>query len=291
MASTIRAWPSHRPVAPAPARHHRNHPHSRPARASSSSSSSSYEKTWSNPSGSVLDVVVADKVFACARPFIWNDIDVGGRMGIVKLATDGSVWVHSPIELDERTRAAVDALGVVRHVVSPNYEHLKYAQQWKDAYPDATLYACPGLKSKRPDISYDVDLEDGVLPATWWDEFEMEWFDCEATPVVGGAFFNEVVFHHKPSRALFVTDVFWNYPAQPVDGVAIPLGTKLWKALMDKVYLPIYQKVMVTNREKFEKSARRVCDEFQWDVIVPCHGTIESGARARAMFRDHLLRA
>ena len=66
---------------------------------------------------------------------------------------------------------------------------------------------------------------------------------------------------------------------------------KVVKAWMDKVYLPIYLKGMVTNREKFEKGARRVCDEFQWDVIVPCHGTIESGTRARAMFRDHLLRA
>ena len=257
MASTIRAWPSHRPVAPAPARHHRNHPHSRSARASSSSSSS-YEKTWSNPSGSVLDVVVADKVFACARPFIWNDIDVGGRMGIVKLATDGSVWVHSPIELDERTRAAVDALGVVRHVVARTYERLMSARHGKDAHPGAALDACPGLKGERRDMSCGVDREEGVRQGEWGYEFEMEWFECEATPVVGGAFFNEVVFHHKPSRALFVTDVFWNYPAQPVDGVAIPLGTKLWKALMDKVYLPIYLKVMVTNREKFEKSARRV---------------------------------
>jgi hypothetical protein len=110
-----------------------------------------------------MDVVEERKdssVFACARPFVWNDIDVGGRMGVVKMR-DGSLWIHSPIELDDATRRAVDALGPVKFVVSPNYEHVKYAKQWKEAYPNATLYGCPGLKAKTAGvIPYDVDLGD-----------------------------------------------------------------------------------------------------------------------------------
>ena len=107
----------------------------RPRRASHATrvNAASYEKTWSNPSGTVVDVVEERKdssVFACARPFVWNDIDVGGRMGVVKMR-DGSLWIHSPIELDDATRREVDALGPVKFVVSPNYEHVKYAKQWK----------------------------------------------------------------------------------------------------------------------------------------------------------------
>jgi hypothetical protein len=30
---------------------------------------------------------------------VWNGIDVGGKMAVVKL-NDGSLWVHSPVELD-----------------------------------------------------------------------------------------------------------------------------------------------------------------------------------------------
>ena len=69
-------------------------------------------------------------------------------MAIVKLR-DGSLWVHSPVSLDEETRRAVDALGPVKHVVSPNYEHVKYAKEWKVAYPNCTLYGCPLLKEFR----------------------------------------------------------------------------------------------------------------------------------------------
>ena len=104
-----------------------------------------YDTTWSNPSGAVLTPLVDDLVWAAERPFLWNSIDVGGKMGVVRLS-DGSLWVHSPVDLDSPTRAAVDALGPVRHIVSPNFEHVKWAAQWKRAYPSATLWGCPGMK-------------------------------------------------------------------------------------------------------------------------------------------------
>lgn len=45
-------------------------------------------------------------------------------MAVVKL-TDGCLWVHSPVELDDSLRAALEKLGPVGHIVSPNYEHVK----------------------------------------------------------------------------------------------------------------------------------------------------------------------
>jgi hypothetical protein len=102
------------------------------------------ESTWSNPKGEVLTTVVTGRVWAaqcaqpfpgskkpeypplgvqplehprpvprpsvdsraCRRPFVWNGIDVGGKMGVVKL-TDGSLWVHSPVSLDAELTAAL----------------------------------------------------------------------------------------------------------------------------------------------------------------------------------------
>ena len=49
-------------------------------------------------------------------------------MAVLRLS-DGSVWVHSPVELDDTLAAALDELGPVKHIVSPNYEHTKYARQ------------------------------------------------------------------------------------------------------------------------------------------------------------------
>ena len=49
-------------------------------------------------------------------------------MAVLRLS-DGSLWVHSPVALDEYLAAALDDLGAVKHIVTPNFEHTKYAQQ------------------------------------------------------------------------------------------------------------------------------------------------------------------
>lgn len=55
----------------------------------------------------------------------WSILSPGGRMAVVKLA-DGSLWIHSPVELDASLRQALEELGPVGHIVSPNYEHVKW---------------------------------------------------------------------------------------------------------------------------------------------------------------------
>jgi hypothetical protein len=63
--------------------------------------------------------------------------------------------VHSPVELDAPLRRELRLLGTVKHVVSPNYEHVKWAAQWKQAFPDATLYGSPGMMTTKPEIPWD----------------------------------------------------------------------------------------------------------------------------------------
>lgn len=241
-----------------------------------------YDKTWSNPTGAVLTPLVESVVWAAERPFIWNDIDVGGKMAVVKL-TDGSLWVHSPVDLDEPLKTQLATLGEVKHIVSPNYEHVKWAAQWKEAYPEATLYGSPGMMQKKPAIPWDVEVGAGNrAPKAWLGEIEVAFFDCETTPIVGGAFFNEVVFHHAPSGCLMVTDLFWNYP----EGDAVPPGTRLWKLGMDRVYLPFYGMFMVSSRDAFGEAADRV---LGWDfhAVLPCHGSFfDEGAKD--IMRKHL---
>lgn len=58
------------------------------------------------------------------------------RMTVVRLTT-GELWCHSPIELTEQLKAQIDALGPVRHLVSPNKIHYAYIAAWAEAYPDA----------------------------------------------------------------------------------------------------------------------------------------------------------
>ena len=70
----------------------------------------------------------SENVWGAERPFAWLGIDVNGRGAVVKLS-DGSVWVHSPVKLDPELKAAVDALGTVKYIVTPNFEHNKFAPQ------------------------------------------------------------------------------------------------------------------------------------------------------------------
>lgn len=58
------------------------------------------------------------------------------RSAIVRLS-NGDLWVWSPIELTPDLQQSVDALGPVRHLISPNKLHHLYLQDWKAAYPEA----------------------------------------------------------------------------------------------------------------------------------------------------------
>ena len=80
-------------------------------------------------------------------------------MTVIRLA-DGSLFVHSPIELTDTLRGEIDALGPVRHVVAPNSFHHLYVAPYRDAYPAARLYAAPGLVARRPKIPFDETLGD-----------------------------------------------------------------------------------------------------------------------------------
>ena len=116
-------------------------------------------ETWSNPRGLVLTEIVPGMVWAAERPFVWNGIDVGGRMAVVKMTDkvepsrtfppmveereddtiivrggnygwlpkteEGGLWVHSPVALDALLNTALAGIGDVQHVVSPNFEHVK----------------------------------------------------------------------------------------------------------------------------------------------------------------------
>ncbi|HZW50689.1 MAG TPA: DUF4336 domain-containing protein, partial [Rudaea sp.] len=64
------------------------------------------------------------------------------RMAVARLA-DGNVWVWSPVALTPELADAVNAIGPVRHIVSPNKLHHLFLHEWVEHWPDARLYAPP----------------------------------------------------------------------------------------------------------------------------------------------------
>ena len=61
------------------------------------------------------------------------------RCVIVRLDS-GALWVWSPVELTERLRREVEALGPVTHLVSPNKLHHLYLASWRSTFPGASIW-------------------------------------------------------------------------------------------------------------------------------------------------------
>ena len=262
-------------------------------------------KTWSNPQGTVL-TLIADDVWLAERPFYptlpgLQDTDVGCKAVVIRLP-DGKLWVHAPVGLDEPLRKAIRDLGPVGHIVTPNTEHQKFAPMWIIEYPDAMSWACPGLREKKPDIGWGrslqelLDADSGLTstapPAEWGGAIELCWVrdKIPLTGMVDGGipFFNEVVFCHKPSGSLIVTDLWWNYPAtrDDVEGKAVdvPLSSRLWKGGMDVIYRPVYNRLMRTPTctQSYE-----IILGWEFDYLAPAHGEpVASGAKQ--VLREHL---
>jgi len=203
-------------------------------------------------------------------------------MAIVRLPS-GGLWVHSPVELDEPLRKALAEIGPVTDIVSPNYEHVKWAKQWGEAYPEATLWGSPGMIMKYPGIPYSKELSpSNEVPESWGGVLDMAYFGCEKLPVLDEPLFNEVNFYHKPTKTLICTDTYWSWPAK-----GIPEGTLAFKWAMDTLYLPLYKSVLVNDKVAYQDALARV-KSWSAEALLPCHGIFQANG-ATDTFMSHML--
>src|SRR5262249_57702846 len=119
----------------------------------------------------------------------------GGRMGGGKLRLRGAVG------MTRERRAAVEALGKVAHLYSPNLFHHLRIGEWAAAFPGARLHASPGLARKRPDLR--VDRVHGTTPEPAFngviDEVRIDGFRLEESALL-----------YRPARTLLVADLVHN---------------------------------------------------------------------------------
>ncbi|MGE5167053.1 MAG: DUF4336 domain-containing protein, partial [Deltaproteobacteria bacterium] len=112
-------------------------------------------------------------------------------MAVARLA-DGSVWVWSPVALTGELADAVNVIGPVRCIVSPNKLHHLFLGEWAQRWPDAQLYAPPGLARKISGLRFHAELGDTPDPA--WEA------DIDQVVFRGSFAMSEVVFFHRASR-------------------------------------------------------------------------------------------
>ncbi|MDY0748095.1 DUF4336 domain-containing protein [Paucibacter sp. R3-3] len=96
-------------------------------------------------------IALSPGILHATHNFRVGPLSVSTRMTVVRLDGD-SLWLHSPIPLDNGLRAELDILGVVRAIVTPNKMHHLFLTPCAAAFPAAVVYGAPGLAEKRPDV-------------------------------------------------------------------------------------------------------------------------------------------
>lgn len=124
------------------------------------------------------------------------------RMAVIRLA-DRSVVIHSPVPIEPDLSSAVRDLGEVSAIIAPNLFHHQFVSQWQSAFPDTKVFCAPGLETKRSDIRFDGVL-DNIGPSHWRG-------DLDHLLIGGIPIYSEVVFFHRSSRTLLVSDIVFNY--------------------------------------------------------------------------------
>jgi hypothetical protein len=134
------------------------------------------------------------------------------RMALIQLE-NGGVWVWSPVKLTDELRLELKAqqLDKIAYIVSPNKIHHIFLKEWQEAFPQAKLYAPPGLKERTAvkDVTFHALLEDAI-----------SLFSEEISQVIvkGSSVMEEVVFYHAKSQTALVADLIQRFPEHQVEG-------------------------------------------------------------------------
>jgi hypothetical protein len=188
-------------------------------------------------------------------------IPMASRMTVVRL-NDGGLFVHSPVRLEPKLKAALDALGPTRHVIAPNRMHHLFCGDYRSAYPEARLYGAPGLAEKRPELAPLTQLGDAA-PETWAGEIDQ-------LAVAGIPMLNEVAFHHRASGTLILTDLAAN--GGPDDPAALRWWLRLNRAY-GGLATPLEVRLMCRDRTAARRSLDRLLG-WEFDRVVVGHGAV-----------------
>jgi hypothetical protein len=204
---------------------------------------------------------LAEDLWVATRPLpLWVG-DVGTRMTVIRLP-GSDLFLHSPVSLDPPLREALDRIGRVRWVVGPSKVHHFYLGEYVRAYPEAELCGAPGLPEKRRDLRFQRVLDAAPVPA-WGDELRHLIF-------AGAPRLNEVVFLHRSSRSLLLTDLAFNVKSGPGNRARI-LHRML--GATDRFGPHRLVRSMIRDREAARRSVAQIL-AWDFDRVIVTHGEV-----------------
>ena len=212
--------------------------------------------------------LLADELWELNAPMSVVGMELGHRMTVARLP-NGTLWIHSPVAYTADLGAELAALGPVAHIIAPNAMHDTYLEGWFVAYPDARFHAAKGLAQARPDLKFTDTLGEPA-PAAWASVFDQ-------LLLRGMPRLNEVVFLHRASRTLIITDLAFNL------GEDMPFLSRVLSRLNDcycRFGPSRLLRSTIKDRAALKQSIAHVLN-WDFDRIVLSHGSnVPTGGRA-----------
>ena len=188
------------------------------------------------------------------------------RMTVIRLP-DGGLLLHSPTPFRQQVRRELQALGPVRHIVAPNVVHWIHIKEWQSAYPDATVWAAPGLRDRgqvrRSGVRLDRDIGEAA-PSDWQGVIE-------TVTVPGSLGFREVAFFHRPTCSLVVTDLVINFERDKMPNAIRPL-LQLLGSVTPYGMPPPYLRAIIKGRREDAASAVNRLLALRPERVIMAHG-------------------
>ena len=196
------------------------------------------------------------------------------RMTVVQLK-NGDLFLHSPIAFDAGLAGRLRSMGTIRHLISPNQFHYAHIGEWSPAFPDAVTWASPGARRRARARGIDVEFKRDLGP-----DAPQEWRDEIDQTAIPGGIFGEIVFFHKVSKTLILTDTIINIE---LEKMSQPWRLATW---LTGMYYPRGQIFfgmrlpLLLQRKKSRAAIERVL-AWQPERIILSHGhCFESNATA-----------
>lgn len=182
-------------------------------------------------------------------------------MSAVRLS-DATVMLHSPCRPSSNLTKSIAEIGVVAHVVAPNWFHDLYLAQYRALYPDATFWAPSLLKRQRKSIVNRV--LDGLVRPPWFDEMPH-------ITLSGLLTFDECIFFHRSTRTLIAADFLMNASARADTPLFTKLGYRFFGLDGSVRVFPVLRWFGFASRSSLRRAANCIL-EWRPDRLIVGHG-------------------
>lgn len=181
------------------------------------------------------------------------------RSVVVKTSQGGVFISPGPTVIDNKEN--ISAFTNIKFIVAPNLFHHLNIKKAFHSFPQAELWGVKGFEKKREDIKwthyFDID--------NWPLQEELMAIYVQGAPKV-----NEVVFLHKKSKSLIVSDLCFNL--QKTRGLAGWIVFNLF-GTYKKFAVSRFIMKFIEDRAAFKKSVEQIL-EWDFDKIIVSHGEV-----------------